>query len=87
MPSDKGPAAFPMPIKAFAPETINHGRQDALDHSRKSLKKGVVIDLEEGRRRRWERVMGRRIEELMFLGGYDLFTACRKATSEYLGEA
>lgn len=50
------------------------------------MRKGLVIDLEEGRRRRWERVMGRRIEELMFVGGYDLFAACRKATGEYLGE-
>ena len=74
-----------MSIKAFARETINHEQLVAHDHSQKSVRKCAVIDLEQGRRRRWERIVGRRIEELMFLGGYDLFTACRKATSEYVG--
>lgn len=65
---------------------MNHLRQDTSDHSQTPLQKGVVIDLEEERSKRREQVIGRRIEELMFVGGYCLFDALSKATSEFLEE-
>lgn len=65
---------------------MNHMREDTSNHSQTSLRKGVVIDLEVERRRRREHVMGGRIKELMFAGGYDLYAALGKTSSEFLEE-